>query len=178
VDDAEAVRLVLAGDRVGAAYVIEKYQMDVYNASLRIVGNPADAEDVAQDTFLAALDRLATYRPEQALGPWLRAIARNRSIDLVRRRARAPQPRPDPEALGQTVEGVALEHIEAARVRSALQRLPARERALLVLRYWEDQPVESIARAMAMSDGAVRVALLRARRSLGVLLNEEAGVAV
>src|SRR5262249_11015125 len=153
-------RLVLAGNRAGAAYVIEKYQMDVYNASLRILGNPADAEDVAQDTFLAALDRLATYRPDQALGPWLRAIARTRSIALVRRRARAPLPRPEPEALSQSVETIALDHVEASRIRAALGRLAVRERTLLVLRYWEDQPVESIARAMAMSEGAVRVALL------------------
>lgn len=175
MDDAEAVRLVLAGDRAGAAYVIERHQMDVYNASLRILGNPADAEDVTQDTFLAALDRMATYRPDQALGPWLRAIARNRAIDLVRRRARAPEPQlPRPP---ESVEGLALAQVEAAGVRQALGLLPVRDRALLVLRYWEDLPVDSIARAVGMSEGAARVALLRARRALGAIL-EEAGIEV
>ena len=170
MDDAEAVRLVLAGDRTGAAYLIEKYQMDVYSASLRILSNPADAEDVTQDAFLAALDRMATYRPEQALSPWLRAIARNRALDLVRRRARAPEPEPAPTTA--SVEAVALERLEAERIRTAVRRLPARERALLALRYWEDQPVEAIARSLDMTDGAVRVALLRARRALRELLLE------
>jgi RNA polymerase sigma-70 factor (ECF subfamily) len=170
VDDAEAVRLVLAGDRNGAAYLIEKYQMDVYTASLRILSDPADAEDVTQDTFLAALDRMSTYRPDQALSPWLRAIARNRAIDLVRRRARAPKP--EPPAAAESVEALALDRLEAERIRTAMRRLPARERALLALRYWEDQPVEVIARALGMTDGAVRVALLRARRALGALLAE------
>jgi RNA polymerase sigma-70 factor (ECF subfamily) len=176
VDDADAVGLALAGDRDGAAYLLEKYQMDVYNLSLRIVGNAADAEDVAQETLLAALQRLATYRRDEPFGPWVRAIARNRSIDLVRRRGRAPAPEPPSS---QNVEQVALDRIEAARVREALDRLPARERALLVLRYWEDQPAEAIARSLGMTEGAVRVALLRARRALGGLLSlKESGVEV
>lgn len=171
MDDAEAVELVLAGDRSGAAYLIEQYQMDVYNASLRILANPADAEDVTQDTFLAAFERMSTYRPGQALSPWLRAIARHRAIDLVRRRARAPEP--ELPAASESVEKIALDRIEAERVRAALNRLPSRDRTLLVLRYWEDQSVESVASSMGMTEGAARVALLRARRSLGAVLVEQ-----
>ena len=177
MDDAEAVELVLAGDRSGAAYLIEQYQMDVYNASLRILANPADAEDVTQDTFLAAFERMSTYRPGQALSPWLRAIARHRAIDLVRRRARAPEP--ELPAAPESVEKIALDRIEAERVRAALNRLPSRDRTLLVLRYWEDQSVESVASSLGMTEGAARVALLRARRSLGaVLVEQEASVEV
>jgi RNA polymerase sigma-70 factor, ECF subfamily len=171
VDDAEAVELVLAGDRSGAAYLIERYQMDVYNASLRILANPADAEDVTQDTFLAAFERMSTYRPGEALSPWLRAIARHRAIDLVRRRARAPEP--ELPAAPESVEKIALDRIEAERVRAALNRLPSRDRTLLVLRYWEDQSVESVASSLGMTEGAARVALLRARRSLGAVLVEQ-----
>ena len=171
MDDAEAVELVLAGDRSGAAYLIEQYQMDVYNASLRILANPADAEDVTQDTFLAAFERMSTYRPGQALSPWLRAIARHRAIDLVRRRARAPEP--ELPAAPESVEKIALDRIEAERVRAALNRLPSRDRTLLVLRYWEDQSVESVASSLGMTEGAARVALLRARRSLGAVLVEQ-----
>ena len=171
MDDAEAVELVLAGDRSGAAYLIEQYQMDVYNASLRILANHADAEDVTQDTFLAAFERMSTYRPGQALSPWLRAIARHRAIDLVRRRARAPEP--ELPAAPESVEKIALDRIEAERVRAALNRLPSRDRTLLVLRYWEDQSVESVASSLGMTEGAARVALLRARRSLGAVLVEQ-----
>jgi len=156
--------------------VIESYRLDVYNASLRILGNAADAEDVTQDTFVAALQRMSTYDPAQAIGPWLRAIARNRAIDVLRRRARTPEPEPAPS---QSVEAVAIERLEAERVRAALARLPDRDRAMLVLRYWEDQPVDAVARSLGMKDGAVRVALLRARRTLGAMLAmEESGVEV
>lgn len=156
--------------------MIESYRVDVYNASLRILGNPADAEDVTQDTFVAALQRMSTYDPAQAIGPWLRAIARNRAIDLLRRRARAPEPE---VAASQSAEVLAIEHLEAERVRAALARLPDRDRAMIVLRYWEDLPVEAVARSLGMTDGAVRVALMRARRTLGAMLAmEESGVEV
>ena len=156
--------------------MIESYRVDVYNASLRILGNAADAEDVTQDTFVAALQRMSTYDPAQAIGPWLRAIARNRAIDLLRRRARAPEPE---LASSQSVEAVAIERLEAERVRAAMARLPDRDRAMLVLRYWEDQPVDAVARSLGMTDGAVRVALMRARRTLGAMLAmEESGVEV
>jgi RNA polymerase sigma-70 factor (ECF subfamily) len=164
-------------DAAEAVGVIETHRLDVYNTSLRILGNAADAEDVTQDTFVSALQRISTYDPAQAMGPWLRAIARNRAIDLIRRRARAPEP--EAAARSQSVESVAIDRLEAERVREALATLPARDRALLVLRYWEDQSVEAVARALGMTDGAARVALLRARRTLGALLMmEESGVEV
>jgi RNA polymerase sigma-70 factor (ECF subfamily) len=176
VEDVEAVRLVLARDPGGATQVIESYRMDVYNASLRIVGNPADAEDVTQDTFVTALQRMSTYDPRQAMGPWLRAIARNRAIDVLRRRARAPEPE---VARAESTETLALDRLRAERVRAALALLPARDRALLVLRYWEDQPVGAVARALGITEGTARVALMRARRALGALLaREESGLEV
>ena len=63
-------------------------------------------------------------------------------------------------------EAEAVRSLEAQSVRRALSRLPARDRALLVLRYWEDRPLEEIALAVGLSDGAARVALHRARRAL------------
>jgi RNA polymerase sigma factor (sigma-70 family) len=82
-------------------------------------------------------------------------------------------------APARSAEALAIERLEAERVRAALARLPARDRAMLVLRYWEDLPVESVARTLGMTDGAVRVALMRARRTLGAMLAvEESGVEV
>jgi len=89
---------------------------------------------------------------------------------------RAPEPELAPS---QSAEALAIEHLEAERVRAALVRLPDRDRAMMVLRYWEDLPVEAVARTLGMSDGAVRVALMRARRTLGAMLAmEESGVEV
>jgi RNA polymerase sigma-70 factor (ECF subfamily) len=169
------VRLALAGDHRGAEVLVARYQMDVYNTTLRILGNPADAEDATQDVFVRALTRLDQYRPGEPFGAWLFGIARNRSIDLLRRR----RPEVDLDAApgaaraSGSVEALALGRLERERLRLALDRLSPRDRALLVLRYWEDQPVEAIAEALGMTEGAAKVALLRARRALAAVLVAE-----
>jgi RNA polymerase sigma-70 factor (ECF subfamily) len=138
--------------------------MSVYNLTLRLLGNPADAEDATQDVFLRAFERLHQYRAGEPFGGWLHGIARHHAIDLLRRRREAPAP---PEAgPSNDVEALALASVERQRVRAALDRLSGRDRALLVLRYWEDQSLETIAETLGMSEGAVKVALLRARRSM------------
>jgi RNA polymerase sigma-70 factor (ECF subfamily) len=178
VDDSEAVRLALAGDSRGAEVLVARYQMDVYNTALRILGNPADAEDAAQDAFLRALGRLEQYRPGEPFGAWLHGIARNRSIDLLRRRRPSVEleAAPEPLATGDDVEGVVLGRIERRRLVAALDRLCGRERALLVLRYWEDQSVDQVANTLGMTEGAAKVALLRARRALAAVLREREAV--
>src|SRR5919201_1206897 len=126
VDDSEAVRLALAGDSRGAEVILPRYQMDVYNTSLRILANPADAEDAAQDVFVRALSRLDQYRPGEPFGAWLFGIARNRSIDLLRRRR--PEvgldAAPGAARASGSVEALALGRLERERLRLALDRLP------------------------------------------------------
>jgi RNA polymerase sigma-70 factor (ECF subfamily) len=143
--------------------------------------NPADAEDATQDVFLRAFSRLHQYRPSQPFGAWLHGIARNRCLDIIRGR----RPVGELGALQQAsvatgdVESTAIAQLTSERVRAALDQLTERERSLLVLRYWEDLPTEVVARSLAMSEGAVRVALLRARRSLAAALGgREVGDAV
>jgi len=175
VQDAEAVALTLRGDPRGPELLLTRYQMDVYNVSLRMLRNPADAEDATQDVFLRAFSRLHQYRPTQPFGAWLHGIARNRCLDIIRSRRplgelgvldRPPTPAGD-------VEAAVIAQLTSARVRAALDRLTERERSLLVLRYWEDLSTEAVARSLAMTEGAARVALLRARRSLAAALGGE-----
>ena len=174
MDDAEAVSLARQGDQRGAETLVARYQMSVYNLTLRMLGNAADAEDATQEVFLRAFRRLHQYRPAEPFGAWLYGIARHYSIDLLRRRPRSYN-------LGQAsgeddAETVALGHLERNRIQTALNQLAVRDRALLVLRYWEDQSIENIAETLGMSEGAARVALLRARRSLASMLQRSSEV--
>lgn len=170
MEDAEAVRLTLEGDARGPETLLAKYQMNVYNVSLRLLRNSADAEDVTQDVFLRAFTRLHQYRLGQPFGAWLHGIARNRCLDVLR--ARRPEAGPGlvEVATSPDAEASALASLQSAQVRAALDRLGRRERALLVLRYWEDLPVATVARNLGMKEGAARVALLRARRALAAEL--------
>ncbi len=142
--------------------------MSIYNLSVRMLGSPADAEDATQEVFLKAFHRLDQYRIGEPFGAWLHGIARHHCIDVLRRRR--PGPVPATTQGTEDIESAALAAIERERVRRALNQLPGRDRPLLVLRYWEDQRVESIARALRMSEGSVKVALMRARRAARAIL--------
>jgi RNA polymerase sigma-70 factor (ECF subfamily) len=152
VDDEAAVDLTRQGDRRGPEWLLARYQMSVYTLTYRMLGNQADAEDATQEVFLRAFQRLHQYRPSEPFGGWLTGIARHYSVD---------------------VERTVLDRLDRARVQAAVNRLPNRDRTLLVLRYWEDQPVDRIAQLLGMSEGAAKVALLRARRSLAGILTRE-----
>jgi len=134
--------------------------------ALRMLGEPAAAEDAAQDAFLRAFSRIDLYREGEPFGAWLHGIVRNRCLDILRSRTRAAAAYPVEPVTTRDAEAEAVRSLEAQSVRRALSRLPARDRALLVLRYWEDRPLEEIALAVGLSDGAARVALHRARRAL------------
>jgi RNA polymerase sigma-70 factor, ECF subfamily len=165
VEDAEAIDLLRRGDRRGPQLLVERYQMSVYNLSLRMLGNPADAEDATQEVFLKAFQRLEQFRMGEPFGAWLQGITRHQAIDMIRRRRTVSLSSAVP-APGIDVEAAAMASLDRAQVQAALRRLDGRDQALLVLRYWEDQPVQVIARTLGLSQGATKVALLRARRAL------------
>jgi RNA polymerase sigma-70 factor (ECF subfamily) len=166
IDEAQAIRLLKSGDPKGAEALLEQHQKEVYNVALRMLGEPSAAEDAAQDALLRAFTRLDLYREGEPFGAWLHGIVRNRCIDILRSRTRAAAVYPLLPAAQADAESDAIRSLEAQGVRRALSRLPSRDRALLVLRYWEDRPMEEVARSLGMTDGAARVALHRARRAL------------
>ena len=134
--------------------------------ALRMLGEPAAAEDAAQDAFLRAFTRLDLYREGEPFGAWLHGIVRNRCLDILRSRVRSSAAYPLVAPSQADAESDAVRNLEAQGVRRALSRLPVRDRALLVLRYWEDRSMEEVARSLGMTDGAARVALHRARRAM------------
>ena len=174
MEDAEAIDLLRRGDRRGPQLLVERYQMSVYNLSLRMLGNPADAEDATQEVFLKAFQRLEQFRTGEPFGAWLQGIARHQAIDMIRRRRTVALTAVEPSS-PIDVEAAAIASLDRAQVRAALRRLDDRDQALLVLRYWEDQPVEVIARSLGLSEGATKVALLRARRALKERLKAREG---
>ena len=174
MDDAEAIDLLRQGDRRGPQVLMERYQMSVYNLSLRMLGNTADAEDATQEVFFKAFQRLEQFRTGEPFGAWLQGIARHQAIDMIRRRRTIPLAAAEPSR-SLDVEAAAIASLDRAQVQAALRQLDGREQALLVLRYWEDQPIELIARTLRISEGAAKVAQLRARRALKERLKAREG---
>jgi len=167
----------LQGDRVAFGHLVQAYERPVYNLAYRMLGDPVEAEDAAQETFLRAYARLATYQPERKFINWLLSIASHHCVDRLRRSGRAPQlsldgplppgwltsdePRPDQAVVQKQ---------QREQVRQMLDTLPADYRAVIVLRYWYDLSYQEIAAIMATTESAIKSRLHRARRMLAAQL--------
>jgi RNA polymerase sigma-70 factor, ECF subfamily len=127
----------------------------------------ADAEDVVQDTLLAIHLKRHTWDPEQPLNPWIAAIARNKTIDHLRRQGmRMTLPLDD---LGDSLaDPAARTDADAISSRHLLASLPARQRQIIEAITIEGRSSREVAQSLSMTEGAVRVALHRALKTLAI----------
>jgi RNA polymerase sigma-70 factor (ECF subfamily) len=137
------------------------------------------ADDVVQDVFLAALQNLNAYRGQAVLESWLIGIADHKVKDFYRRRQRAPEPfetfDQNPEAVSFTpdFEGKIDSAFARKKVRGVLTKLPKTYRRILILRYWQECSVRTIARRIGKSEKAIERTLARARDQFRSLWNQE-----
>jgi RNA polymerase sigma-70 factor, ECF subfamily len=145
----------------------------------RLPGSEHAADDVAQEVCLAVLSALPRYRDEgRPFEAFVFGIAAHKVADAQRSAVRAAVPSdemPDEPDLGPGPEDQAVRNSDAMLVRSLLDRLPATQRELLILRVAVGLSAEETGNALGMSSGAVRVAQHRALARLRVLAAEVAG---
>lgn len=123
----------------------------------------ADAEDLAQDTLLVTYQHLDGIEPGK-LHAWVRAVARNRHVDWARRHSRTILVAEKPE-VKDVWDDAALAG-DRADMKHLLSSLPAADRRLLELKYFEDRTVEEVAEALGQSVNTTKVGLFRARKRL------------
>src|SRR5262245_7106396 len=128
---------------------------------------PEEAEDVVQETLLAIHLKRHTWDPSLPLGPWVRAIARNKLIDAMRRRGRRAY-----VAIDDVVDTLAAEEGEPTplpgKLDAHLQSLPERQRSVVRAISLDGASIRETAAKLNMSEGAVRVALHRGLAALSV----------
>ena len=171
-EDVTLVRRTLAGDQQAFASLVDKYKDSVFNVAYRMLGNPTEAEDVAQEAFVRAYTQLRTYKDTHRFSTWLLSIASHLSIDQLRRRRFLALPLEDVPFLewivdaGVSPEQSALQGEQHDEIQAYLQHLPAKYRAVIVLRYWHDFSYEEIAAALNLTTALVKARLHRARELL------------
>jgi RNA polymerase sigma-70 factor (sigma-E family) len=157
----------------GAAEVTELYQahaLGLTRLAYVMLADRSAAEDVVQEAFCGLYRRWPKLRdPARAL-PYLRSAVLN-GCRTERRRTRRPGPRPAPDE--PSAEAAVLDGEERAGVLAAIARLPRRQREVLVLRYYLDEPDAAIAAALGIAAGTVRSNLSRALAALGADLREQ-----
>jgi len=160
------------GDEAAFAELVEAYQRPVYNLCYRMLGEAGEAEDAAQESFLRAYRGMRRYDPARSFSTWLLAIASHHCIDQLRRRRlpvdsleelepweEIPDTGPGPEKAATLREG-------RETARALLARLGPQDRAVVVLRYWDELSTEEIAEALSLTVKAVKSRLHRARKQM------------
>ena len=157
--DAVAVARVADGDHDALRLLYDRYGRIVYGMTYRLTKDPQLAEEATQDTFLTLWRRADRYDPERAkLTTWLFVIARNRAIELVRARKRAPEPHEDVEPAGEetdTADLIALAD-DAERVARAMAELPESQLEVIRMAYFDGLSHAEIAERIAQPLGTVK----------------------
>lgn len=138
MDETALIARIRAGDDGAMGDLYDHYSGVVYGVALRVLGNTMAAEDVVQEVFLQLWRSPQAFQVERGrLAPWLAVIARNRAIDLLRKR----QPEDDiqelPIASSLDLEGEAARKIAVDKVRGVLAQLPPEQRKALEMAYFE-----------------------------------------
>ena len=154
----DLVRAAQAGDRQAFAALYGQYARVIHGILLTRVPR-LHAEDLVQDVFLTAMERLPSLRDPAAFAGWLAAIARNRATDHLRR---APQTTELPDTLAAADD----DQTEAMTVMAIIRGLPAAYRETLTLRLVEGMTGPEIAARTGLTEGSVRVNLHRGMKQL------------
>ena len=191
--DAGLIERARAGDYDAFEALVRRHQRRVYAVALGILKNAAEAEEVAQETFLSAFEHLADFRGDARFSTWLYRVASNHA--LMKLRKKRPDPQGDLTDLEPQLsraatrtegtspfdalslwarrpdEAVAANEVQDA-LESALDELNADDRALLLLRSLDDASHDALAEMFAMTVPAVKSRLHRTRLQLRALLDE------
>jgi RNA polymerase sigma-70 factor (ECF subfamily) len=165
------VNAACQGNDEAFSRLVEKFQMPVFNLCYRMLGDSAEAEDAAQESFWRAYQFLKRYDQKRPFATWLLSISAHFCIDQLRKRRLvtlpmdilpeedAPDPAPNPESSYNQRE-------EQQNLHKLLAGLNPQDRAAIIMRYWYDLSEEEIGEALSLSVSAVKSRLHRARREL------------
>jgi RNA polymerase sigma-70 factor (ECF subfamily) len=156
------------GDQRAFQALVARHLARVLSLARRITGNVAEAEDVAQEAFLRAWQKAPDWRVGEArFSTWLYRVAVNLCLDRKRRKPMAPlEAAGDPLDPAPSAESRLAEHQRTRIVAAALAGLPDRQRAALVLSYYEGVSNVEAARVLGVSVSALESLLVRARKAL------------
>jgi RNA polymerase sigma-70 factor, ECF subfamily len=149
-------------------------QLQVLRIAYRIVGNWADAEDIAQEAFVRLHKHMARFSNAEALGSWLYRVTVNLSLDRTRK-VRPSQELPELPTQAESAEAELIRRQQQERLMAALSLLPARERAAIVLREIEGLSTAEVAEILGSAEATVRSQVASAVIRLRKMFEQEQG---
>ncbi len=171
-DRAELVSRAQAGDQSAFEELVRQTYVDMYSLAMRLTADEEDARDVVQETYLRAWKGIRRFRGESSLSTWLYRITANTAYTQVAKRGRDRHARIDDqrdvadERISGNPERAAASSMLADRLGAALDGLPAKLRAVVVLKDIYGMSHEAIAEELGISVAAAKVRLHRGRKQL------------
>jgi RNA polymerase sigma-70 factor (ECF subfamily) len=166
-DERDLIALAQKGDRAAYGQLVSSHRQGVVNVVYRLCGDAHLAEDMAQETFLRAWQKLPDYQPKAPFRHWVYRIATNAALDALRRRRETLDV--DEMQVAEESPGMEAKTITAARdrtVQQAVLALPVSSRSVIILREYEDLSYQEIAETLDIPVGTVMSRLSYARSKL------------
>ncbi|MEW6632367.1 MAG: sigma-70 family RNA polymerase sigma factor [Pseudomonadota bacterium] len=190
-DETERVQLLVAGDRSAFEHIYRKHNAALIRVGMGIVGSRATAEEVAQDTWIAVLRNIASFEGRSSLAGWIFSILVNKARSRATREGRfvSFEGEGEDDNLAAAFDGrgrwkdipdlweeLTPERILAGRsvmdhVTTAVERLPAAQRSVIILRAQQGLEAEEVCEILGISEGNMRVLLHRARLAIRAALD-------
>ncbi len=174
--DIQLMERIGAGDHRAFRELVERHQNAIVGTVAKMLGNPSEAEDIAQQVFLRVWRHAKRYRPEAKFTTYLFTITRNLVFNESRRKKRRNEVSADereenshtliPADPSQQPDSELLQEELKQAVDKAIASLPEPQRMAVVLRRYEQMPYEEIAKVLELSVSAVKSLLFRARTTL------------
>jgi RNA polymerase sigma-70 factor (ECF subfamily) len=160
------------GDRKAQFQLYKLYYKAMYNVCLHIINNNAEAEDVMQEAFLSAFDKIASYKGEVSFWAWLKRIAVNRSLDhLKKRKIKFEEINEETTQISDNY--FKTKEIDIHEIKKAIQNLPDSYRIILSLYLIEGYDHEEISTILGISNSLSRTQLSRAKSRLKIQLTDK-----
>ena len=167
MDEASLIARVKSGHTDDFSPLVERYQSSIIKYVFYLVGDQDVAEDIAQEAFVTAYQKLQQYNHRYAFSTWLYRIARNLAYQYLRTNRAVPlrfehnleSDKPEPS---DSID----KDIEAARIRSVIATLKPNHRTVVYLYYWEDKSYEEIADILDKPLNTIRTWLRRSKEEL------------
>lgn len=177
-EDPYYIRMILSGDTEAYRGLVEKHQDLVYTIVHRIISSAEEAEEVAQDVFVKAYNKLSDYKGEAKFSTWLYRIAYNTAVSHTRKR-KIEFLAMDEEVIGnhseedvqQEVMGLSTEE-QNKLIKKALAILPRTDSLMITLFYYHGKDIEEISEIVGLTQSNVKVKLFRIRKRLFKEMNE------
>lgn len=173
------IKRILSGETNLFALFLDNYSQSVFTLIVRIVQSREDAEELTQDTFLKAFNKLDTYRGDCSFSTWLYRIAYNTAISSVRK-VKVVLPAIDdfvinsvPDTDVDTLFAESENELYLQKMEAAIERLTADEKAIITLFYLQNKSVAELSEVMQLTPENIKVKLHRTRKKLYLMIKND-----